>query len=310
MARNPELPVRLLPIAEARDADKLFQSGEASAMLAMSYIAAKKRATGAIPDLRLYRLFFWRGFFQVAAPGIRSFADLKGQKLIVSGPVGSGQSGGGDIIFQAAARRSGLDPATDFDVAYMPVAKGAAEMASGRAAAITIPSPGSTGLVMRAELAQQPMMAAMARMRGINVGQSVPLAAHIDFQNLFPGIVGFPEGQLPLGGLAATDRALSNGTQRLIIDQVAAAYAEAAKILMQSPADVSGQIAAMFASHYGPLGISGPPPMLLARSITQGDLVYRSDIAVNQVQSGLSAWLAELIGKAPDADFFPVPKAG
>jgi ABC-type nitrate/sulfonate/bicarbonate transport system substrate-binding protein len=153
LARDPDLPVRLLPIAESRDADTLLQSGEASAMLAMSYIAAKKRMTGAVPDLTLYSLNFWRGFFQVAGEDVRTFADLRGQRLVVSGPIGNGQGGGGDIIFQAAARRAGLDPAIDFDVTYMPLAEGSAAVARGEAAAITVPSPGSTGMVMRAELA-------------------------------------------------------------------------------------------------------------------------------------------------------------
>lgn len=303
MARDPDLPVRLLPIAESREADALLQSGEASAMLAMSYIAAKKRVTGAVPDLTLYSLNFWRGFFQVAGEDVRTFADLRGQRVVVSGPIGNGRGGGGDIIFQAAVRRAGLDPAADFDVAYMPFGEGSAAVARGEAAAITAPSPGSTGMVMRAELARRPMMAAMARLRGVEAGPSVPLAAHIDIQRVFTGFATFPEGQLPLGGMAVTERALADADVRAKLERVRSAYAEASVLLTQNGGAHAEDVAALFQHYYAPLGAGGPPAMLLARSIEVGDLVYRGDMAPGDVRQDLIAWLAELNGQAPDPGF-------
>jgi hypothetical protein len=305
MARDPALPVRLLPVAESREADGLLQSGQASAMLAMSYIAAKKRMSGAAPDLMLYSLNLWRGFFQVAGEEVRSFADLRGRRVVVSGPIGNGRGGGGDIIFQAAVRRAGLDPGADLEVTYLPLAEGSAAVARGEAAAITIPSPGSTGMVMRSVLARRPMLAAMARMRGMEAGNSVPLAANIDMQRLFGGFADFPEGQLPLGGFAVTERAIADADARARVERVATAYEEAARLLMSDPSAHAERTAAMFAHFYEPLGASAPPAMLLARSIEQGDLVYRGDIPVAQVRGGLEAWLAELNGQAPDAAFFP-----
>lgn len=304
MARDPELPVRLIPIAESREADALLQSGEAAAMLAMSYVAARKRMTGAVPDLALHSLHFWRGFFQVAGESVRSFADLRGQRVIVSGPVGNGRGGGGDIIFQAAARRAGLDPAVDLNVEYMPVAEGGAQVAAGTAAAITIPSPGSTGLVARAEMARRPLMAAMARLRGVDVGPSVPLAAHIDIQRVFSGFESFPDGQLPLGGFAVTGRATANAEVRAKIERVVSAYADAASQLMREPNAHADQVSSLFARYYAPLGAGGPPGMLLARSIENGDLVYRSDIEIETVRADLGAWLAELNGQPPDDGFY------
>ena len=233
--RNPDLPVRLLPVAESREADALLASGEAHGMLAMSYIAAKKRMSGAAPDLRLHSLFFWRGFFAVAGDAARNFRDLRGQTVIVSGPVGPGRGGGGDVIFQAAARRQGVDPGTDLNVEYMPVAEGSERVASGVAAAITLPSPGSTGLVMRSVMANQPMAGAMARMRGIEVPPSVPLAARIDFQEIFAGFSRFPASQLPIGGLHVTERALNDPMARQKLEIVARAYADASALLMREP---------------------------------------------------------------------------
>lgn len=304
ISRNPDLPVRLVPVAESREADALLQSGEAAGMLAMSYIAAKKRMTGAVPDLTLYSLNFWRGFYQVAGEDVRSFAELRGKRIVVSGPVGNGRGGGGDIIFQAAVRRGGLDPTHDFEVAYLPLAEGSAQVARGDAAAITIPSPGSTGMVMRSSLAQRPAMAAMARLRGVEVGQSVPLAAHIDIQRIFGGFATFPDGQLPLGGLAVTERALADPAIREKVDEVGRAYGEAAALLTQNPSDHAEAVSALFQHHYAALGAGGPPAMLLGRAISQGDLVYRADVSIAQVQRDLGAWLAELTGQTPDAGFW------
>lgn len=306
MARDPDLPVRLMPVAESREADALLQSGEAAGMLAMSYIAAKKRVSGTVPDLMLHSLNFWRGFYQVAGEDVRSFADLRGKRVVVSGPVGNGQGGGGDIIFQAAARRSGLDPATDFDVAYMPLAAGSAAVASGEAAAITVPSPGSTGLVTRSLLARRPAMAAMARLRGVEVGESVPLAAHIDMQRIFAGFTSFPEAQLPLGGMAVTERALANIDTRQRLEAIKRAYDEASALFTQNPGAHAETVSALFQHHYASIGAGGPPAMLLERAVTQGDLVYRADVPIAQVRSDLGAWIGELIGATPDASFFGV----
>ena len=304
MARDPDLPVRLIPVAESREADALLQSGEASGMLAMSYIAAKKRIAGAVPDLRLYSLNFWRGFFQVAGEDVRSFADLRGKRVVVSGPIGDGRGGGGDVIFQAAVRRSGIDPANDLEVVYLPLAEGSAAVAAGEAAAITVPSPGSTGMVMRSQLARRPAMAAMARLRGVEVGESVPLAAHIDIQRIFAGFGSFPADQLPLGGVAVTERAIADAAARGKLERIKSAYDQASTELTQNPGAHAEDVSALFQHFYAPLGAGGPPAMLLERSLSQGDLVYRADISIAQVREDLGAWLAELIGQTPDAGFF------
>lgn len=304
MARDPNLPVRLIPVTESREADALLQSGEASGMLAMSYIAAKKRMTGAVPDLTLYSVNFWRGFYQVAGEDVQSLADLRGKRVVVSGPVGNGRGGGGDIIFQAAARRSGLDPSSDVEVAYLPLAEGSAAVAAGEAAAITIPSPGSTGMVMRSQLARRPAMAAMARLRGVEVGESVPLAAHIDIQRIFTGFGSFPTDQLPLGGIAVTERAVADAAVRHKLERIKMAYDQASTQLTENPGAHAADVSALFQHFYAPLGAGGPPAMLLERSLSQGDLVYRADISVAQVREDLGVWLAELTGQTPDGAFF------
>ena len=302
MSLDPKLPVRLIPIAESVDADALFASGQADGLLAMTYMGARKRISGAIPDLRLHSIYTWRGFFEVVAEGISSFADLRGKTVIVSGPIGSGKDGGGDVIFQAAARRQGIDPGRDLQVKYMPVKQGADRVASGRAAGITIPSPGNTGMVMRSQMAQKPVAHALMRLRGKG-DMDVPLTSAIDFQRIFSGFASFPDGQLPLGGLHVSERALASPAKRAKIDRIARGYANAVAAFMADPGRHADVIASAYDLHFGPMGGGAPPATLLSRSIEAGDLIYRRDISVGAVRADLSAWLGELLGRDIDPAF-------
>lgn len=302
MILERDLPVRLLPIAEAVDADSRFAAGEADAMLAMTYMGAKKRMSGAIPDLRLHWVTTWRGFFEVAGEGVKSFADLRGKAVVVSGPLGSGRGGGGDVIFQAAARRQRVDPSRDLAVEYLPASQGVERVASGQAAGITLPSPGNTGLVMRSRMAQNPMGGAMIRMLGRS-GPSVPLASSIDFQRIFSGFRSFPAGQLPIGGLHVSERALAQEDKRAKLERITQAYRRAASRLAADPSRLAGQIVEAFEGHFEALGSATPPARLISRSIEAGDLVYRGDIPVGAVREDLSAWLGELVGRKVDPDF-------
>ena len=299
MSLDPELPIRLIPIAEAVEADVLFASGQADGLLAMTYIGARKRMSGAIPDLRLHSIATWRGFFEVVPEGIASFSDLRGKTVIVSGPIGSGKDGGGDVIFQAAARRQGIVPGRDLQVKYMPVKQGIALVASGRAAGITIPSPGNTGMVMRSQMAQKPLAHAIMRIRGEG-DMDVSLTSAIDFQRIFSGFASFPDGQLPLGGLHVSERALAVPAKRCKFGRIARGYADAVTAFMADPGRHADVIASAYGLHFGSIGGGAPPAMLLSRSVESGDLIYRRDISVGAVRPDLSAWLGELLGRDID----------
>ncbi len=289
MSLNPSLPVRLLPIAESRDADALFASGEADAMLAMTYVAARKGLSGAVPDLRLHTLTTWRGFFQVAVGGVRGFQDLKGLTTIVSGPVGSGRGGGGDLIFQAAARRQGVDPVNDLQVEYLPIKAGMQRMMSGRAGAITVPSPGSTGLVARS---RTPPAAAPA----------APFTA-LDLQAIFSGFAAFPADQLPLGGLHVSDRVLGVSEKRRQLEVVVEAYRDAAERLTADPALYAPVVAANYGRHFDRVGAGGLSATLLARALHSGDLVYRAERPNPALGRDLRAWVGEVLDRPVGADF-------
>lgn len=302
MSLDPSLPVKLLAVAESREFDTLLASGAADAMLAMTYIAAQKKVSGAVADLRLHTITTWRGFFQVAAQDIRSLRDLKGRTTIVSGPVGPGRGGGGDLIFQAAARRQGLDPSRDMQVEYLPVAQGAMRVLAGQAAAITIPSPGSTGLVMRSRMGRPTGLAGQGAGEKSTTG-GPPVLSAIDLQEVFSGFHSFPDKQLPLGGFHATERALANRDKRRTLDRITRAYGEAAEKLMSQPDRYAPMVASAYPGLFGHIGAGNPSGPMLSRSLQAGDLVYRNTRPTRAGRKDLAAWLGEIVGKPVPADF-------
>lgn len=303
MTLDPALAVRLLPVREAGDADALFASGDAHALVAMTYMGARKRVAGAIPSLRLHSVTTWRGFFEVAPEGVSSFRDLRGRTVVVSGPVGSGREGGGDIIFRAAARRQGVESSRDLRVEYMPSAQGMAEVAAGRAMGITLPGPGNTGLVMRSRMAKNPAAAAMMRNRPDRPTQIVPLHSAIDFQRVFSGFRSFPEGQLPLGGLHVSEHIFDRADLRAKLAEVSRAWDLAATRLMSDPARHAPAVASAFGNYFAAVGAGGTPSALIEAAVRAGDLVYRADLALENVGSDLRSWLGELIGRDVDVAF-------
>lgn len=285
LAVEPGLPVSFSPIRESAEIDPLLRDGRADAFLGMTYIGAKKQILGSVPGLRLISVNTWRGFFEVVPQEIRSFRDLRGHRVIISGPMGAGRNGGGDIIFRAAARRVKLDPDRDMRIEYMPAKDGMARVAAGTASGIAIPSPGSTGLVMR------------SRMGGASGG--IALAA-LDVQDMFTGFPAFPAGQLPLGGLHTTERVLEEPARRAALVQVLSAYKRACDSLMREPERHAPTATELYTQHFMAISGTAPPAMLLARSIRAGDLVYRTDLVTNTIRKDLTAFLGELVGSTVD----------
>lgn len=289
VALEPDLPLSFTPIKESAEIDAMFRNGEADAFLGMTYIGAKKQQALADLGLRLVSINTWRGFFKVVPQEIRGFAELRGRKVIVSGPMGSGRNGGGDIIFQAAARRANLEPGRDLEVEYMPAKAGIAQVAAGQAAGITIPSPGSTGMVMRSAM-------------GAAGGRNFALSA-IDMQTMFTGFRSFARGQLPIGGLHTSEQVLQTPSRRTALLRVRGAYERACDALMREPERLAPMAIEQYGAHFAVIGASTPPPMLLVHAIRAGDLVYRTGVAAASIRADVSAFLDELLGSPVEPAF-------
>lgn len=308
MARHPELPVRLVPVkSTGTELDDEFDIGQADGMFGMTYTIAHKVAKGQLPDLKLRRVALWRGFFQMTpkASGVRSYTDLKGQGLIVSGPLTGGRGGGPDFIFQAALRRAGVKP-HDFALCYLPVKDGLDLL--GRQAPLNS-HPGcdrSASQAARSMLLVEPASTGLA-MKGWIPFVSTSLHKGIDIQTLFTGYAGWPTSQLPHGGWAVRQALLDDPVRRTqwqtverALDDATQELADARHLGVLGRLRLASLLAGELERHYGQWGLS-LPTLVLARALGEGELVYRADLPVDKIQSELQRFLGEVLAGAPAA---------
>lgn len=261
----------------------MLQTGEAHGLLAMSYIGARKRISGAVPDLCLVAPAYWRGFFQVCRGRIANLHELAGKPLIISGPAAPGRDGGGDLLFRAAARAEGLDPDRDFNLRYLPMLAGVDAVLKNDAAAITLPSPGSSGLMTR-------------------LGMS-GTASTIDLQAVFEADASFGRGLLPLGGLHLTERAMVNTQLTPLLRRLKEAYLAAGDALMRDPAKYAPVVAEAFRAAFSSLGAPQPMAGILVRAIEGGDLVFGRGPGLGAVRGATVRWLETTLDGAVPQSF-------
>lgn len=314
MARNPQLPVNLIPVADGAGIDTAFATGGAEALLSMTYTAAQKSVSGKIPSLQLVSVNLWRGFSEVSptALGITSFTQLIGKGIIVSGPTSGGKGGGPDLIFQAAIKRAGFLP-TQFNICYLPVMEGAAMIAQQTlmssnpkcpatftmpASAISLVEPAATGLVMQTLMPTTTGAAA-----------PTPLARAIDVQSLFTGFTAWPATQLPHGGMSVLKAVSDDPARAAALTQVRTAYSAAvdeinlAKTNPMKLQQIATIISGGITTYYGQYGLNLPAPAISA-AVLQNELVFRSDLTVAATQVNLSAFLNEVTNASVPVTFY------
>lgn len=286
LADNPSLKVKIIPVAEGSDLTAKLTSGEADGMTSMSYIAAKQVTTGKVPDLQLFSVTYWSGFYEIADKSINHFNDLKGKHLIISGPVGNGKNGGPDIIFQAAMKRLGINPATDFKLEYLPLAEGTAKISNNQADAILLAEPAGTGLVL------------------FNLINQNKFKKAINLQAIFTGFSAWPVGQLPVGGLSFKSSILNNTAKKATFDLVKKAYELKAAQIMNANLTDAQTIADKFNALYAAMLPQPVPAPIIVAAVKQGTLIFNNDKSVQTIKTDLDRWIKELIGYSPGDNFY------
>lgn len=310
MSQVSNLPVTLVPVATAGDAMTALNNGSADALLSMTYTAAQAVTSGKVPSLELVSVNFWDGFSMLAPASakIGSFSDLVGKGVLVSGPTSGGKGSGPDLIFQAAAKRAGLT-ASSFNLCYLPVMQATPMLLNQQSmnsnsacdttfsqapTAISLVEPAATGLVMDS----------MA-----STYSSGKIAKAINYQILFTGYATWPQSQLPHGGLSIMASVINDSTRQAQIQTVLNAYRAAADSIMAAKGNLatmsalSTTISNGITTYYGQYGLS-LPAQAISGSLTSGDLVFRTDLPISNIQSDLTNFLTEIIGTTPPATFF------
>ena len=308
MARNPNLPVKLVAVADGAGIDTAFATQNADAVLAMTSTIAAKVASGKVPPLRLTDATLWRGFTvmvmgDVPAPAL---ADLKGRGFIISGPTSGGQGGGPDLLFQAAMKRSGL-AADDLKICYLPVKTGVDWLMNRKplgdhancepdkdvpAAGMLLVEPAVSGLTLMSRLPWKPRV-----------------DARIPIEPIFSGFKAWPANQLPHGGLAVRVATLDDTSRAAAVLQVRQAYAAAIDEINAAHGSAIARyrlarvVSSGFKEHFGSFGLD-LPALALANSLSEQALLYRRDLAVPALAGDLEKFLTEVVGRSLPASFY------
>lgn len=290
---HPDLPVHLIAVKNSAGIDAGFKQG-GDGVLAMTYAIAQRASDGRVPDLALEGVYFWRGFFEMTMPKAHSYADLKGKGLIVSGPVTNGKGGAPDMLFHAALARAGTSP-DDFSVCYLPVRQGVQLLESGKpmnsnpackgtipAAGLFVAEPGASGMILKSSLSF-----------GTTVKRS------IDVQKLFSGYTEWQPDELPHGGFGIRRAALNDPVKLAQYKAFIQAYRQAIDELNHADGFFSrlrlGHIISSGMDQYFGQFRSGPPTMVVAKAIGNGELEYRDDRALGGIQTDLGSFLKEVL---------------
>jgi hypothetical protein len=332
MAREPDLPVILIPVTNGTEIDQAFANQNAEGLLSMTWVAAGKAMSGAVPDLTLVSVNFWRGFFELTPQtlAVTGFNELTGRNLLLSGPVGGGRNSGPDTLFKAAMKRAGFDPSVyqentvtitvdgspvsvvrrhyasgDFRVYYLPVMSAVSVLNSGQLLDDGDGNP-QNDLPASASFMVEPAATGIV-MQGMMANTAYDKA--IDIQTLFTGYMSWPSAELPLGGLSLRASVLNDPNRAGAVARVRTAYEKAANDLMAArgnPIEMYGLVSKIsqgVTQYYGQYGLSLPSPVIAA-ALSSGSLVYRTDLSNTAILPDLIGFHTELLGSAPSAGFY------
>lgn len=286
MAEHPELNIKLIPVGKSSELTEQLNK-QADAMVSMTYVAAKQVTTNKVPDLQLLSVVYWSGFYEVTEKNIKNFEDLKGKKIIVSGPVGTGKNGGPDVIFKAALKKSGFNIDNDFQVEYLPVNEGMEKVKNGEASAILLAEPAGTGFKMM-----------MSMKSGTSVEKTVNL------QSILSESSAWDKNVLPLGGFSAKQSSLNDPKKGKIIHKINQLYQEAANEMMESNIMKLSKISKLFKEYYKDIIGNGVPPMVLKKAINQKTLVYNGNFKINKNVDELNKFFELLLEEKLPKSFF------
>ena len=307
MKDDPSLPVEIVPIGDGSQIDKVFASGNADALLSMTYTAAEKVISGKVPDLRLVYVGLWKGFSEITyrKDHIQNLKDLGGKGLIVAGPTGGGKNGGPDFIFRAALKRSGMT-VSDVKVCYMPVMDAVQLLKNNLplnenshcdptfdfpASGISLVEPASAGMIMQGLM---PFSVAKSMERSI------------DFQYLFTDYMAWPKDQLPHGGLSVLGKVLDDPIQEATVATVLAAYKKAVDKINNAniiqALIISKTISEGITHYYRQYKLKLPAQVIMA-SIVGKKLIFRANAAAS-IQTDLNKFLTEVDGASPPQNFY------
>ncbi|NCC33829.1 MAG: ABC transporter substrate-binding protein, partial [Chloroflexia bacterium] len=210
--------VEFVPVTEPAQMTALLSNAQVDAMVGFIVETANIFQKGEVSDLRLLSVPLWRAFSIVGTEGLTSWADLKGQTILMSDP-----QGGPSQLARASMQQAGFNPETDFTIQYVPEAQVLQLMLAGEASAAAVSEPFSTILINR------------SRTQG-----KMPLSiAPISLSAVYQAESAWPGDTLPMVGLLARQPVLDDPASLALLHEFEAAYYEAMAFMEANPAEAS-----------------------------------------------------------------------
>ncbi len=275
LAQTPDLPLEVIPVPGVPELVAAVRGEDADVALFFSAAGAKLYNQGKLPALRLVNVNVWRALYLVAPPDVHTLADLQGKTILASF-----QGGAPDLVMRAVMRQQGYDPDRDFHLEYLPPTQVKQLMLAGKGAAALLPEPQVTALI------------AQARQQGQTLRPAIDLQAGF-------GSDAWGDDMAPLGGVFVAQHTLDDPARKALFDAFVAAYSQASAYAMTHP-DQAGALAAQgFADYFG----TRLPSQRIAEALRTKTLALESR-PVAELRPALDAFLAQIVGQAPDDDFY------
>jgi ABC-type nitrate/sulfonate/bicarbonate transport system substrate-binding protein len=236
---------------------------------------------GGAVNWRAHTMSLWRGFGLITVPGVESWDDLVGEKVLLP------QAGsGGDILTRLSMINAGYDPDEDFVIEYMPPAQMSLLLIAGEAKAATVSEPQLTILISK------------AKKDDVSLIRS-PIDLLVDVYESDQ----WEDGLLPLGAVLVRQPILDDAASAEAFEMFVDRYHEAAAFASENPAEAAQMIVKQVADNCDSNMQAGP----IQKALETGFLVY-DPMPVSDIMPDFAEFVNTLYGEEVDETFY-VPAA-
>ncbi len=270
--------IEFVPVTEPAQMAALLGNGQVDGMVGFIAQTANIFQKGEVSNLRLISVPLWQAFYVVATADVTSWADVQGEPILMPDPLG-----GPSQLARTAMQQAGFDPETDFAMQNVPANQAVQMMLAGQARVAVVSEPFSTILVNK------------SRMEG-----TTPLnIAPINLYDVYTAESAWPADALPMEGFLALQETLDDPASLALLQELEAAYYDAAAFMEANPAEAS-QIIVEQLGVYCDSNMEAKP---LEMSISSGRMLFNPYSAAD-LQPDLANYIEHLTGLAVDAAFF------
>lgn len=271
--------IEYLPVTGPPQMMALAVNSEFDVSFSFIFQGANFFTAGGAESLRVETVSLWRAFALLTAPGVESWDDLVGERILLPQ-----EGSGGDVITRRSMEAAGYDPFEDFQIEYMPPAQMGQLLVTGEAAAATVSEP------------QLTILAGQARQNDVTLQRSA-----IDLMDGVYESELWEKGLLPLGVVLVDVAVLEDEDIAAAYAAFNAAYHEAAIFAQENPAEAAAMIVAQLEATCDSRANPDPIQQALAGSF----LVY-DPVPASTLLPDLSDFVNLLYGEDVDESFYAV----